>query len=135
MGLQAKITYLDGVQFEVTAGGHTIVCDQPRENAGKDAGMAPPELLLASLGSCAAYYAVEYLRARNLSATGLIIAVTAEKAQQPPRLANFVIMLNIPDLIEQRHRDGVLRAVKVCLVHNTLIHSPTIRVEIDGQNV
>lgn len=134
MGLEAKITYVAGVRFDVTVRGHTIVCDQPRENAGTDLGMTPPELLLASLGSCAAYYAVEYLRARNLSTTGVTIAVTAEKVQQPPRLTNFAIMLNIPELADQRHRNGVLRAVKTCLVHNTLIHSPTIRVEIDGKN-
>ena len=33
--------------------------------------MTPPELFLASLGTCAAYYAAEYLNARDLPADGL----------------------------------------------------------------
>ena len=31
------------------ARGHRLVCDQPRENGGADAGLTPPEFLLASL--------------------------------------------------------------------------------------
>jgi uncharacterized OsmC-like protein len=135
MGLEAKITYVAGVRFDVTVRGHTIVCDQPSENAGTDLGMTPPELLLASLGSCAAYYAIEYLRARNISTTGVSVAVTARKAQKPPRLTDFTIMLSIPDFIEQRNRDGVLRAVKACLIHNTLLHCPTIEIEIESKTL
>lgn len=134
MGLETKITYVDGVRFEITARGHEIVSDQPPENRGTDAGMTPPELMLASLGSCAAYYAVEYLRARNMAATGLTVTVTAEKAQKPARLTNFRIALSMPGLEDQRYRDGVLRAAKSCLIHNTLIHPPTVEIEIEGKN-
>ena len=37
----------------------TIVCDQPLDNGGTDAGITPPEFLLGSLGTCAAFYAIE----------------------------------------------------------------------------
>jgi len=49
------------------------ICDQPQENGGTDAGMTPPEFLLASLGACEALYAAEYLRSRNLAKTGLSV--------------------------------------------------------------
>ena len=56
--MEVLTQYLGAVQFEITARQHTLICDQPGENNGYDEGMTPPELLLASLGSCAAYYAV-----------------------------------------------------------------------------
>ena len=68
MGLETKITYLDGVRFQVATRGHQIASDQPLENGGTDADDASG-ITAASLGSCAAYYAVEYLRARNMAAT------------------------------------------------------------------
>jgi putative redox protein len=40
------------MQFEIKTRTHSIVSDQPAENAGFDEGMTPPELLLASLGAC-----------------------------------------------------------------------------------
>ena len=60
--MEVIIHHLGNVRFEATARGHRVLCDQPFENHGSDAGMTPPELLLSSLGTCAGYYAAEYLR-------------------------------------------------------------------------
>jgi uncharacterized OsmC-like protein len=134
MSLEAKITYLDGIRFQVSARNHEITSDQPVENGGADTGMTPPELLLASLGSCVAYYAAEYLRARSMPASGLNVAVSAQKAQKPARLTDFRIELSVPGVEDQRHRDGILRAAKSCLIHNTLLNAPTIEIELDKKN-
>jgi putative redox protein len=96
MGLETKIVYVDGVRFQVVARNHEITSDQPFENSGTDVGMTPPELLLASLGSCAGYYAAEYFRTRSIPAAGLTVSVTAQKAQKPARLTDFRISLTVP---------------------------------------
>jgi uncharacterized OsmC-like protein len=78
---------------------------------------------------------VEYLHARNLPLTGLEIWVSASKATNPARLASFRVEVNLPG-IEERHQQGLLRAVKACLIHNTLKTSPAIEVEVDvAQNL
>ncbi|HZT28419.1 MAG TPA: OsmC family protein [Bryobacteraceae bacterium] len=127
--MTVTVRHLNEVKFEVAARGHRVVCDQPTENAGADAGMSPPEFLLASLGTCAGYYAAQYLRTRGLPAEGLEVRVTAEKALQPARLASFRIEVLAPGL-EERHETGLLRAVKACLVHNTLLHQPAIETAV-----
>jgi putative redox protein len=128
--MEAIIHYLDGVRFEVEAGRHRIICDQPVSNQGADEGMTPPDLLLASLGTCAGFYAVQYLKARNLPTTGLQVKVSAQKALQPARLAKFQIAVEAPELQEERHREGLLRAVKGCLIHHTLLQAPEIEIQI-----
>lgn len=122
--------YTQGVQFRLQARGHEILCDQPETNQGADTGMTPPELLLASLASCAGFYAVQYLRTRQLPTEGLRVRVTAGKAAQPARLGSFRIEVSIPE-VEERHREGVMRAVKQCLIHNTLVHPPTIDIALE----
>jgi uncharacterized OsmC-like protein len=121
--------YTRGVQFKISAREHELVCDQPATNDGEDTGMSPPELLLASLASCAGFYAIQYLRTRQLPTEGVKIRVTAEKANQPARIGSFHIEVSMPE-VEDRHREGVMRAVKQCLVHNTLLHPPTIGIEL-----
>jgi len=51
-------------------------------------GMTPPELLLASLGSCAAYYAAEYLHRHELATEGTRVRLVAEKIKNPARVDN-----------------------------------------------
>ena len=92
--------------------------------------MTPPELLLASLGSCAAYYAVDYLNRNQLSSEGTTVRVTAEKVKAPFRLDNFKIEVEVAGELDERHVKGVDEAVHRCLIHNTLLHPPQIEVEI-----
>lgn len=129
--MQATIEYLGGAKFEVEARGHRVICDQPVENSGGNSGMTPPEFLLASLGTCAGYYAAEYLRARSLPADGLRVEVKAEKALRPARLSAFRIVISVPGLEDERHREGVLRAVQACLVHNTLQSAPEVEIALE----
>ena len=94
--------------------------------------MTPPEFLLASLGTCAGYYALQYLKARGLSTVGLAVKVEAGKAAQPARMDQFQIVIAVPRLADARHREGVIRAAKNCLVHNTLLHAPSIELMVEG---
>ena len=128
--MEIKVTHLDQVRFAIQARNHTIVCDQPVDNGGQDGGMTPPEFLLASLGSCAAFYAVQYLKTRKLGGEGVEVTVTAEKIKPPARLTNFVIRVSAPVELSPEHMEGLNRAIHACLVHNTLLHTPQISIEL-----
>jgi uncharacterized OsmC-like protein len=127
--MHSDTRYLQGKKFETIVGRHRIVTDQTAAGGGTDAGPTPPELLLASLGSCAGHYAVEYLQTRSLSAEDLEIRVSAAKGTGPARLASFRIEVNVPG-IDERHQQGLFRAVKTCLIHNTLLSSPALEVVV-----
>ena len=109
--MEVSAQYIKDSQFQVGARGHSVICDQPLDNGGSDKGMTPPEFLLASLATCAAYYAAQYLKTRGLPAKDLKVRVTAEKALKPARLASFRIEVEVPGL-EDHHREGILRAVR-----------------------
>jgi uncharacterized OsmC-like protein len=128
--MKVKITHLDQVKFTIQARSHSIVCDQPADNGGEDTGMTPPELLLASLGSCAAFYAVQYLKTRNLTESGVEVTVTAEKLKQPTRLGNFKIQVVSPVPLTEAQTEGLMRSVHHCLIHNTLLSPPEIAIEL-----
>lgn len=127
--MEATATYLGGAKFEVDARGHKTISDQPADNGGHDEGMTPPEFLLASLAACAGYYAAEYLKARGLPAEDLKVRVIAQKALQPARLASFGIDVTANGL-DGRHQAGLFRAVKACLIHNTLLAGPNIDIKV-----
>lgn len=128
--MEVLAEFRGGVKFEVQARGHKILCDQPADNGGTDAGMTPPEFLLASLATCAAYYAAQYLKTRQLPADALKVRVSAEKARQPARLGSFRIDITAPGL-DERHQEGVIRAAKACLIHNTLLCQPNIEIVVN----
>ena len=123
--MEVTIQHLGDVKFEASARGHRVICDQPPDNGGSDSGMTPPEYLLVSLGTCVGFYAAQYLKTRSLAHQGLEVKVSAEKATQPARLAQFRIEVTAPGL-DPQHQAGLLRAAKACLIHNTLINAPAV---------
>jgi putative redox protein len=131
--MEITVEHLGSVQFEIKTRGHSIISDQPLENGGFDEGVTPPELLLASLGSCAGYYAAQYLRKHKLAAEGTCVRVTCDKVKTPvPRLTNFIVEVDAPIDLTEAQRKGVYEAVEHCLVHNTLLNAPKITLKIES---
>ncbi|HEX2665084.1 MAG TPA: OsmC family protein [Candidatus Acidoferrum sp.] len=128
--MEIRVEHLGGVQFEIKARQHVIFSDQPAEDGGFDEGLTPPEMLLASLGSCAGFYAAQYLQKHKRATEGTIVRVTADKAREPARLDNFRLALEIPGDLNQQDLDGVRLAVQHCLIHNTLLNSPKISISV-----
>lgn len=133
--MEVQIDQIDGVKFSINARTHTIICDQPQENGGTDSGMTPPEFLLASLGTCAAYYAAEYLRTRGLASDGIAVSVTAEKLKGPARLGNFRIRVVCPVPLRTEQKEGLMRSIEHCLIKNTLLNPPEISVQLENRSL
>jgi putative redox protein len=128
--MEVLIEHLGGVQFEIKARQHTIVSDQPAENGGFDEGMTPPELLLASLGSCAGFYAAQYLKKNKLAPEGTVVRITADKLKDPARIGNFHIEVDVPGELSDKDREGIEQSVHHCLIHNTLLNPPSIVLDV-----
>lgn len=129
--MKVTVRQIKGVEFAIQSRAHTILCDQPVDNGGQDSGMTPPEFLLASLGSCAAFYAVQYLSSRHLAESGVEVSVDAEKLTQPPRLGNFRVHVTCPVPLTEDQTGGLMRSVHRCLIHNTLLSPPEIQFELN----
>ena len=130
--MKTTVHYVGGVGFEAESRGHKVRTDLEVSNGGTDAAMSPPELLLASLGTCAAFYAMQYLNAHQMSAKNLVVEVNAEKAKNPARVGTFRIDVHGPEGVNP---EGLKRAVEKCLVHNTLMHTPAIEVVVASASV
>jgi len=123
--MELTVRHTGGVRFEAQTRGHRLICDQPAANGGEDLGMTPPELLLSSLGTCAGFYALSYLKARSLPSDGLTVKVTAEKVTKPARLDQIVIEVDAPGCPPEQE-SWIRRSIEACLIHNTLTHGPHI---------
>jgi putative redox protein len=131
--MEIIVEHLGAVQFQIRTRGHSIVSEQPVNGDGFDEGMTPPELLLASLGSCAGYYATEYLRKKKLTSQGTTVRVISEKVSKPiPRMTDFVVEVTAPLDLNAEQLKGMEDVVSHCRVHNTLLNPPKIAVKLAG---
>lgn len=128
--MEVTVYHQNENQFVCDCRSHTLVTDVPPGVDGAEAGMMPTELVLAALGTCAGYYARQFLKPHNIDLSDMVIKVTCGKAKNPARLSDFVISVDLPNLPPELH-DGLLHAVEGCTVHNTFTHAPSIRIQIE----
>lgn len=128
--MDVDVRFLGGKRFEMSARGHHVVADQPFDDDGADSAMTPPELFLSSLGACAGYYGAEYLRARGIDPDGLAVHVSGTKGEKPARVVSVTFEVTPPAGLDERQREGLLRAVDKCLLKNTLVTPPSLEVRL-----
>ena len=129
--IEAKVTYVDGLQFVgEAASGHAIVMDGDKEVGGRNTGARPMELLLIGLGGCSGMDVVSILKKKKQEINGVEIKVKGEKAENYPKKFTDI---DIEFIVRGRNvsKDAVKRAVelsmeKYCSVKATLEDSAKI---------
>ncbi|MEW6008517.1 MAG: OsmC family protein [Candidatus Omnitrophota bacterium] len=98
----------------------------------QDKGMSPPEILLASLGSCIAVYIRKYAKGSNVTLENFTINVEAEFVKEPPICFKEIkISIDLGNIkLDERRKKALLEFIKNCPVHNTLKAKPDIAIQI-----
>ena len=123
------VRHIEGDHFAVGIRGHEIEVDQPAASGGTDAAPTPSELFIASLASCAAFYAGRFLR-RHLGATGAwSVRCTYHWSEERRSYIDRVeIGLVLPVGISDEVRDGAIRAADHCTVRESIRWGVDVRV-------
>ncbi len=74
-----KITFPGGVAVNAEFDGFTVKSDQPERAGGQGAEPSPFDLFLASLGTCAGFFALRFCQQRELSTEGLNLTLDIER--------------------------------------------------------
>ncbi|OGL40795.1 MAG: hypothetical protein A3C43_00535 [Candidatus Schekmanbacteria bacterium RIFCSPHIGHO2_02_FULL_38_11] len=127
--MEMTISYKGGKKFVAPCRSHNIVIDQPLDNDGKDEGPTPPELFIASLGSCIGVYVLAYCKNAGIKTEGMAINVKWEKAKNPDRIGEIKVDIKLPEDVGKR-KAALLKVAEHCLIHNTIHHQPKIEINL-----
>lgn len=124
--------YKGDMLFESRLGNHSILIDVPPSMGGSDRGPTPPELFIASLGSCVGAFVAQYCVRSDIDARDMTVDVSFDKVEHPTRLTNLAVRVSLPHG-ECKDRERALRRVaEHCPVHETIATLEGIDMEIIG---
>jgi uncharacterized OsmC-like protein len=122
------ISWLDGVRLGADVRSHRVVMDQPVEEGGRDQGMTPVELFVASLGGCIGYFGARFCRRHGISAEGLKVVVEWDYAERPHRVGTIAVRVDLPARLEPDMKTRLRKVLDGCTIHQSLAHPPRISV-------
>ncbi|MEA2035963.1 MAG: OsmC family protein [Nanoarchaeota archaeon] len=126
-----NIEQIDDWLFETKIGNYPLKIDVPAEMGGKDRALTPPQIFLASIASCTAAFLVKYCKTAAIDTTGLKVTLEFDKVENPVRLTNFKIKIDLPNAPEEKKK-AILKAAGYCPVHESIKNFQGIEFSLNG---
>lgn len=127
-------TYYKGdMLFESQMGKHKVTIDVPAGMGGDDRGPIPPQLFIASLGSCIGAFVAQYCEKNGIDDEGMEVDITFDKAADPTRLVNLKAQVRLPKGECGKRVKAIERVAEHCPVHSTIRTMENLEIEILGQ--
>ena len=122
------ITFPGGVKVNAEFNGFTVYTDQPERNGGENSAPAPFDLFLASLGTCAGFFALRFCQQRELPTEGMSVSLETRRNPETKQLEHIELLLRLPNGFPEKYRNAILRATDQCAVKKLLMAPPEIEV-------
>ena len=126
--MDIEVTFPGGKQVDATVGAFTMRTDQPTELGGEGVAIAPFEMFLASLATCAGIYALGFCQARKLPTEGLKLTQHHEIDPETKLPTTISLTLQLPDGFPEMYRGAIVRAVEGCKVKRVVLAPPRFEV-------
>ncbi len=125
---------------EIVARSHAILVDEPKKYGGKDAGMSPYELLLASLGSCTAITLRMYADRKKWDLREVKVHLEHFKqhakdskdcsSDSNTKIDVFVREIKLKGNLTEEQKQRLLQIANKCPVHKTLENTIEIKTRL-----
>lgn len=128
--MQMDISFPGGAGVDAHFRGFTVRTDQAVNAGGLASAPEPFDLCLASLGTCAGYYAVRFLQSRDLSTEGLRMSLEPVRDAETRRLTTIRMEVELPEDFPERYEKAIVRAMEQCAVKRVMDDPPAFEVRV-----
>ncbi len=125
-----EVTFPGGKRVDARVGAFVVRTDQPVALGGEGSAVAPFDLFLSSLATCAGIYVLGFCQARDLSIEGLALRqhVDVDPATKLP--SHIRLELVLPASFPEKYRAAIVRASEGCKVKKTIAAAPVVDVVV-----
>ena len=121
-----EITFTGGLKVRAELDGLTVDTDQPIASGGGGGAAGPYDLFLASLGTCAGFFALRFMQQRGIDPAGARLTLATDKDPETVLAATVRIDLELPHDFPDKYRQAIVRAMDQCKVKRQLEHPPVV---------
>ena len=121
-----EITFPGGVKVNAQLNDFEIATDQPERNGGDNTAPSPFDFFLASLGTCAGFFALRFCQQRDLPTDGLKMSLSSQHNKETKKLERVEITMTLPKDFPEKYRSAIIRATDQCAVKKALLDPPEI---------
>lgn len=125
--MEMIIEFPGGAKVDAHFGPYTVQTDQPLPG-GEGTAPTPFELFLASLGTCAGIYVLNFCRKRGISTEGIRILQRSHSNPETGMVEKVALEIQVPPSFPKEYYSALVRSAELCKVKKTLEQPPPFEV-------
>jgi putative redox protein len=126
--MDMEITFPGNKKVNANYKGFTIETDQPVGAGGDGTAPAPFDLFLASLGTCAGIYVLQFMQQRGLNTEGAGLLMDMERDPETHLVSKVKMELKLPADFPEKYTAAAMRAAELCAVKRHLDQPPAFEI-------
>ncbi len=115
-----EISFPGGKKVDAIFKGFTIKTDQSEKDDGEGSAPTPTFLFLASLGTCAGIYALNFCEKRKIDTEKLKLILEFESDQKTHMIKKVKMRLTLSPNFPEKYISAIVRAMDLCYVKKHL---------------
>ncbi|HDR16849.1 MAG TPA: osmotically inducible protein OsmC [Desulfobacteraceae bacterium] len=129
-----EIVFPGGKRVDARINGMTVHTDQYPEEGGEGTAPEPFEVFLASIGTCAGIYALDFCRARDIPTDDLSISMKCSFDEKTFRCSKIELNLKLPQEFPDQYLKAVVRSMDLCSVKKHIMEPPIMELNASKSN-
>ncbi len=125
---ELKVVFGGNYKIDVEYKGFTVRTDQPVRDGGDGTAPSPFDYFLASLASCAGFYALAFCRERWLPVEGLGVTMAVERGEASKMIDKITLTVDLPAGFPEKYRVALVKAVDHCTVKSHILRPPQFEI-------
>ena len=127
------VIFPGGKRVDARVGSFVVRTDQPVEAGGEGSAVAPFDLFLASIATCAGIYVLGFCQARSIPMTGIGMRQEVDDDPTTGLPSVIRIIISLPESFPEKYRASIVRAAEGCKVKKTISAQPKIEVRLEDR--
>jgi ribosomal protein S12 methylthiotransferase accessory factor len=122
--MEMEISFPEGKKVDSHFKGFSVHTDQPQKAGGDGTAPSPTELFLASIGTCAGYFALIFCDKRKLNTDKLNIKLDFQANKKTYMIENIIVKITLPSDFPEKYKEALIKAVDLCHVKKHFTDPP-----------
>lgn len=127
--MQMEISFPGGARVDAAFKEFVVQTDQPPYAGGEGSAPTPFALFLASLGTCAGIYVLNFCRQRDLPTDGIRLRQSTEVDPETRLVKRVNLDIDLPPDFPERYAPALIRSAELCAVKKHLERPPEFSVQ------
>ena len=127
--MEMEIFFPGGKRVDARYKGFTIKTDQKEKYGGCDSAPAPFDLFLASIGTCASIFVLNFCQQRGIPPEKTRLIMRTHRDEQAKMVDKITLEIHVPPEFPEKYKRAIITAAKLCSVKKHIEKPPVFEIE------